>query len=600
VAIVGIGAARRGWVVLAVIAVGVLLRLPALDAGLSMDDYAHRAMVAGTYPVPRAWWDALAFSHGDPAEVKALQDAGFLPWWSDPGLRIAPLRPLASALLWVDVRLLGDDPVLGHVHSLVWLASMFAAAWLVLARMLPPAVAIVALGLYALDDSHAFGVAWLANRSVLVVATFAFLSVAAHLHARELGWAPGRWLAPVCLGLALAAGEYGLGAIGCLVAYEALGRSDARRDRVRALVPALAILVAYAIVYAIADAGGRGSSLYIDPVREPIAALRALAERLPILLGNLVLALPTGELSITEQGRHVQAWVGGAAFLAIALWCLRPVGLRPGTVEHPRWWVAAAFLATLPQISAFPSARLLVVPSLAMAVVLARLLVIATTRAWHGDRTLARASWGIVAATLAVLHGGLAPWWAQRELASIGAFGRAAQAAVHTLPLPADASAGDLSVVVLSSADPMTLLYPPLMRDAEGLERPHRWWVLSGTPGPHELVREDARTLVLVAQRGPMLRTQVEQVFRRAPPGFAVGDRVALDGMTVEVVSADDGGFPSSIRVRFDRDLDDPSLRFVVASPRGYLRYPLGPVGVRVLLPAAVLPAPGDAAAARP
>lgn len=586
--------ARRGWVVLAVIAAGMLLRLPALDAGLQMDDYAHRAMVAGVFPVSRPWWDLFGFTHGHPAEVAALKDAGFLPWWSDPQLRIAPLRPLSSALVWVDVRLLGDDPVLGHVHSLVWLGAMFASAWLVLRRMLPPAVAIVALGLFAIDDSHAFGVAWLANRSVLVAATFGFLAVAAHLSARERGFAAGRWLAPVCVLASLAAGEYGLGAVAFLVAYEALGRSDARRDRVRALLPAIAVVAGWAIAYALADAGGRGSSLYLDPLGEPVAALRVLVERLPILLGNLVLALPTGEMSITEEGRRAQAWIGGAsivALAALAAWTVRAVAMRPGTVDHPRWWLAASVLATLPEVSAFPSARLLVIPALAMSVVLARLLVAAATRAWHGDRIHARAGWGVLATLVALAHAGLAPWWAQREIASIGRFGRMAHAAVDTLHLPDDAS--DLRVVVLSAADPMTLLYPPIMRAVEGKSRPRSWWVLSASPGPHTLTREDERTMLVAPVRGPMLGTQVEQLFRRAPPGFHAGDRVQLHGLEVEIVTVDEGGFPASIRARFDRDLSDPGLVVLVATPRGYLRYPLGPVGVPVQVPPAMLPRPG-------
>lgn len=577
---------------LAVIAVGVLLRLPALDAGLQMDDYAHRAMVDGTYPVARAWWDLFGFSHGDPDEVRALKDAGFLPWWSHPELRIAPLRPIASALVWVDVRVLDDDPVLGHVHSLVWLAAMFAAAWGVLARVLPPAVAIVALGLFVLDDSHAFGAAWLANRSVLVAATFSFVAVAAHLHARERAWRPGVWLAPVSLLVALGAGEYGLGAVGFLVAYEALGRSDRFGDRARALLPAIAVVLAWALVYAAVDAGGRGSSLYLDPLREPMAAARALVERLPILLGNLVLALPTGELSITEAGRRTQAWIGAVAFIALAIWCRRPVTMRPGTVEHPRWWLAAALLATLPQVSAFPSARLLVVPALAISVVLARLLVISATRAWHGDRWHARLVWGATAISVLAAHAVLAPWWAQREIASIATFGRAAQAAVRTLPLPDDGSAREAHVVVLAAADPMTMLYPPLMRSAAGAPGPRAWWVLSGAPGPHELVREDARTILLRPLRSALLGTQVEQLFRRAPPRFRAGDRVDLDGMRVEVDAVDERGFPQAIRVRLARDLADPSVWILIATPRGYVRYPLGPIGVRVVLPPAVLPAP--------
>lgn len=591
--------AGRWWrwgLLAAVIAVGVALRLPALDAGLSMDDYAHRAMIAGDYPAQRAWWDLFGFSHGDPAEVRTLQQAGSLPWWSHPELRIAPFRPLASATIWLDVRWLGDDPVASHVHSLGWLAAMLLAAWLLLRMTLPPAVAITALCLFALDDSHAFPVAWLANRSALMSATFGFLGVAAHVYAREHAGRSGarRYgaLAPLAFLAALAAGEYGLGAFAYLAAYEALGRSDAPATRLRACLPALGVLAVWALVHRLAGAGAYGSSIYVDPIREPLVALGVLAERLPILLSNLMLALPTGELAITREGLRMQAWIGVAVLVALVGWSRRPVALKPGTVGHPRVWLVAAVLAAVPSVAAFPSARLVLVPALAADVVLARLLVTAAQRAWHGDRTFSRAGWGSLAVAIVVAHGALAPWWAQREMASIRTFARTAEAAVQTLPLPEGPVGASTRVVVLAAADPMTLLYPPLVRAAHGGARPASWWVLSGVGGPHELVREADDTIVLTPRQRPMLRGQVEQLFRRPPPGFVVGDRVALDGMTVEILGLDPEGFPTSVRVAFDRSLDDPGVLLLIATPRGYLRYPMGPVGSRVTLPPAVLPSP--------
>jgi hypothetical protein len=49
-----------------------------------------------------------------------------------------------------------------------------------------------------------------------------------------------------------------------------------------------------------------------------------------------------------------------------------------------------------------------------------------------------------------------------------------------------DAKVAEQRLVVLTAADPMTLLYPPLVRWVEGHPLPKSWWVLSLAPRPHK------------------------------------------------------------------------------------------------------------------
>ena len=75
----------------------------------------------------------------------------------------------------------------------------------------------------------------------------------------------------------------------------------------------------------------------------------------------------------------------------------------------------------------------------------------------------------------------------------------------------------------------------------------------------------------------PMLQGQVERLFRRPPPGFEAGDRIALDGMTVHILGVDGGGHPTRVRFVFAEPIEQHLV--LIATPQGYVRYPLPGVG---------------------
>jgi hypothetical protein len=83
---------RRSWpAFLGLLA--CLLALPSLKAGLLGDGYLHRAVLlrrGELAPLLHPVTDLFAFvKQGEPAEL--MRRLGYLPWWSDPGLRIALL-----------------------------------------------------------------------------------------------------------------------------------------------------------------------------------------------------------------------------------------------------------------------------------------------------------------------------------------------------------------------------------------------------------------------------------------------------------------------------------------------------------------------------
>ncbi len=105
---------------------------------------------------------------------------GALPWWSAPELKFVFLRPLSTSTHRLDYRLWPDSAILMHLHSLLWLVLLVWAAGRLYRKLLAPAwVAGLATILFALDDSHGYPAAWLANCNAIVSSALGVLALAA-------------------------------------------------------------------------------------------------------------------------------------------------------------------------------------------------------------------------------------------------------------------------------------------------------------------------------------------------------------------------------------------------------------------------------------
>lgn len=584
---------RRFWVwVLVVLVLGVALRGQSLVAGFGMDDFAQLAMLDGVYPVPRQPWDLFSFSKGDPAEVHTLMSKGSLAWWSHPELKLCALRPLSSLLMALDVQVFGHAALGHHVHTLLWWSLMLLAAARLLRLLLPARWAALALLLYALDECHTYPIGWLANRNAIVSATFGFLALHAHVRHREEGWARGRWLSPLLLLLAFGGGEYALCILPFYVLYELLGAPGSRGQRARALLPMLGLFAAYVVVHRAMGFGSFASNVYVDPLREPLAWLDIARFRVPILVADMFLAIPTGKLALAPDLMKLQSNLGPVALLVVGI-TLPGVWRRQDARGRTRivWLSLAAIFAILPVSSSFVSARLLLVPAVGGHAIVAALLLDAWDRLRDPAlrRRVSSILRGLLALGLVAAHMGLAPWWGIEETRNIYRLNEGTRQAALLMPID-DARLPRQRHVVLVAGDPMTLLYPALVRWVAGHPLPRSRWVLSMAPYPHLLTRVSDNAFDMAVVGGAMLQGQVERLFRRGEYPFAVGDRVQLDGLTVTMIQVDIDGRPVKVRFTFDTSLDDPDLVFLLATKNGMLRYPMGPVGANLPIPPAKLP----------
>lgn len=581
----------RAWV-LVVLVVGIALRGQSLVAGFGMDDFAQLAMLDGVYPVPRAPWDLFSFSKGDPAEVHALMSKGSLAWWSHPELKLCALRPLSSLLMALDVALFGHAAVWHHAHSLLWWSLMLLALAVLLRRLLPPRWAALALLLYALDECHTYPIGWLANRNAIVSATFCFLALHAHVRHREDGWARGRWLSPLLLLLGFCGGEYALCILPFFVLYELFSGPGSRGQRARALGPMLALFFIYVAVHRAMGFGSFASNVYVDPVREPLAWLDIARFRVPILVADMFLAIPTGKLALTPDLMKLQSNLGPVALAVVGI-TLPGVWRRLDARGRTRllWLSLASIFAILPVSSSFVSARLLLIPAAGGHVIVAAMILDAGDRLRDPAvrRRISTALRTILAAALLVAHMGLATWWGVEETRNIYRLNEGTRQAALLMPID-DERLPRQRHVVLVAGDPMTLLYPALVRWVEGHPLPRSRWVLSMAPYPHLLTRTSDNAFEMAVVGGTMLMGQVERLFRRGAYPFAVGEQVRLDGMTITMLAVDGDGRPFKVRFEFETSLDDPDLVFLLATKKGMLRYPMGPVGATLPIPPAKLP----------
>ncbi|MET0390215.1 MAG: hypothetical protein ABW321_29860 [Polyangiales bacterium] len=594
--------------VAALIALGIGLRTDALYSGFFADDYAQLAMREDRYPVQRPFWDLFNLSDGSVAEGDRLMRSGFYPWWSDPEVRLAMFRPLASSLIAVDHALFGSAALPYHVHSLVWWCGMLVAVAVLFRRLLPPLAALAAFGLFVLDEAHGVPLAWIANRCALASTLFGAAALAQYLRFRASGASAAAWRAALLYTLALGFGEYALCMLGFFLAYELLDRA-ALPQRARAFVWVLAPALGYLALRALLHENPRGSGVYLDPFSEPMAFARVALIRIPLLMSDLLLGARGDywtfgfpwthtfvELGIASRewltgpdgwrGFHV--WLGfGAVFVYIAmcaaLW-------RVPRFVPVRFLALGCVISLVPVTGSFPSSRLLLIPLLGFAPVLA--LVLEALVAQLRGRGIARAALPALCVSVLVLaHVGLAGWVSHAEagwMRLADGITRQALATFEADParLPAQ------TVIMLAASEGNTSSYLPYSRRRHGLPAPRACFTLSFVPAPLELTRT-ADNAFVISYRGPfrLMDSLPEQMLRSPQLAFAVGDVVALGVFQAQVLQVV-AGRPERVLFTFAHRLEDPALLFVLPTLYGIRQFPLPRVGESVIVPVPLLPPP--------
>ncbi len=579
------------WAPAVMVVCGLALASPALTADFTADDHIHRLIsrpdpgVAGVSSRPL---DLFVFASGSPDDARALRDVGIYPWWTDVEVHMAFWRPLTSATHAVDHELWPDDATPMLAHNLVWLALALAVVWRCYRRFLPDRwIAVLALGLYAVDDARGPVVGWIANRNALVALALAVPVLLVHDRWRRDGWTPGRWLGPLLLAFSLGAGEASLAIVAYLVAHALWLDRGPARARLLALAPYAAVVVAWRVVYQLLGYGVAGSGVYLDPGADPIGFVAVAAQRLPLLLlGQL--GLPWSDLASLYPllGAGVLATmvvVALAVLAAIGLACARLLRVDPVS----RFFATGMVLAAVPVASTFPADRLLGFVGLGAMGLVAQLLAAAMRRRELLGSGRARRAVAIsVAAVMVLVHVVLAPpllLLRSRSMVTIARLLDRADAGI-----PGDPGVADQTVIIASAPSDAFGGYIPLMRAARRQVRPaHLYWLATGSAAVM-LERLDTHTL-RVAPDGGFLGHEIDHMLRTPARPFAVGEQIVLSGLTIEIETVTADGRPRTVLAHFERELEDPGLVWRRWERTTYVPYQPPAVGGHDTLPAADL-----------
>jgi hypothetical protein len=581
------------------VAFGLWLRADVFRFEFSLDDYAQLAMLEGRYPAARSPFDLYTFSNGTRADVQAVADYGFYPWFAHPQLRLSMLRPLASALSWLDLSLFGHAALGYHVHSALWWCALLGLLAAGLRRLFGARAALLALLLFTVDESHSVALGWIANRNALISIACTLGALRAYRLFRETGSRRAAWIGCGLFCLALSAGEYALCLAAYAFAYEAFEARDNLRARLRGLSLWAAPGLSYLAVRSLGGFGAYGSDMYLDPLRDLGFFLRHGLIRLPVLCGDIVWGLPSewwtfglsgwtlGLIGLgvlpqaalaPETARALQAGIGALGGLLALLLVIAAVRGADTDSERRRaaTLAAGAGLSLLPLLAGFPSTRALLAPSIGYWLLLALLITrLFARRPQPWSARLAQ----LMAAGLGLLqlsYGASAAHSAARDLANDANL-------VRDVALRAELPAGQRAVL-LNAGHPGLPIYLGLIRSQYGLPTPASHWTLNPGFFPYWLTRSDARTLELEPIGGSLLTGLFERVFRSAEARVSVGQEFVLPGLSLRVLAVGDGGI-RRLRAEFDRPLEDPKWSFLIAGPQGLLRWVPPAVGQRVFVP---------------
>lgn len=594
-----------------VIAVAVGLNFGAVSRGLQADDNVYTTLIRnhlagrGTGP----WYEIASLSNPDgPVGIQRWIDQGFLPWWSDPGLKWALFRPVALATHFLDMSLWPDSPHAMHVHNLVWYAVLLLSVGWLYGRLAAPPVgaagaagtagasrssrlpglaALAALSFFAFNVTNVAVASWIATRNAMMSALFAVLCVALHDVARRR---PGRrqllWLlaSSGMLLLSLLCSEGGIAAWAYLIAYALWADEGSVAARVRALSPALASTVLWIMGYRALGFGTAAGGVYIDPVTDPLAFVQVLPERMGWLLRELF-GLPAGLAPQHALLPAVSDWLTIATVALLCVWSLLD--------RRMRFWMGGCIASLVPWCAGHPTYRMLLIPAVgafgalgyAVACVVAERprLVAALPGSARAPAVGALIGLSVVWTVLHVPVGAaLAPKMIDER--------QHVERVLDDLAASMPADGPGRTMMLLNTPSYVFTLFASFYR-ADDPFQTGRAYTLGASDRPVRIIRPAKNSLRLRPKDGYLLEF-TSLLPRAASHRFASGQRVSMGRARVTVEQVTPDGRPRSVRFDFD-DLDDPGLLWTAVQWDGpalvAVPITLPPVGGSLLLPAVQL-----------
>jgi hypothetical protein len=523
------------------VALACLLCIPGLWLGFVADDFVHRGFITAhlgnTEDARGAWWNMF----DGRGRVDLLIYVGIQPWWTSPHLSVAFLRPLAACSHYLDYLLWPEAPALMHAHNIALYAAIVALVADLYRRVIGRGLVLwLAVLLYAADDAHLTGTAWIASRNTLLTALFALGSVWSLDRARRDGLVWAKWLAPALLLAAHACSEGALSVWGYYIAYALFLDRAPLRERLSSLAPLAAVSLSWMLCAWLLGYGVHGSGAYVDPRTDPLQFLRHASYRLPDLLR--VQFSVTNELS-SRLPRG--AWLPVRA-LALLLWLPAIVyGFRAAWQQpSARFCLIGCVLALVPLCAVGTVSRLLFIAGLG-AHGFAAMLLIACRERLRAAFALPLLGHALIA-VLAMPYG--PDYWRDVH-----------ERVLHAMrSLPAGKGLEDSVIMLVNTPDFVSSSFVGVYRAKLGGPGPRVMHTLGVSERPVRLTRLDQNSILLQPEGGYLADRSSILARPRSEP-FVKNQIIGLHQAWVRVEELTSDGRPLQVRIATG-DLDAPTL----------------------------------------
>jgi hypothetical protein len=553
----------------------LVVLLPTVWSGLSVDDFFHRLVVEHKLGVTIARFDIFDFISSNPARRTRFTELGIYPWWMGPHTQVSYWRPLAALTHFVDYALWPRAAWLMHLENLAWYGALILACAALYRRFFPaPWLAAFAGALYAFDHAHAGPAAWVANRGAIMSALFGVLALIAHDRWRARGSRTRAFAAAAAFAAALLSAEAGVAIAGYLAAYAVTVERGPLRRRALSLAPYAAVVVAWRVVYRATGHGAVQSGANLDPLLDRGAFFLHALQASPVLLASGVTGIPA-EAMFKHPEWELGFAVGAVALLAVFGYAALPLLRQDASA---RFFALGALLSVVPLGGTFPSDRYLFWAGIGVMGLAARLIAWALA---EGPRRATPLRYGVACVCL-LLRGGVSPLAFPLRSAGPGLLEDDFERIAETMPRGPGFEGK--TVVLLSAPSDLFSLCLPVVALARGQSLPAHLYTLYAGQDDVTVSRVDRSTLVVASERGWLSRF-TDRIFRAEPQH--VGDDVHLAAMNAHVESVTADGRAQAATFRFDHDLDDRSIVFLTWGAHGLESVEPPPPGAILTLPPA-------------
>lgn len=555
---------------------GILVGIPTLWTKWGpSDDVIQRSIILNS---PLSTVLTRLFVFLDPAINSLRMDAGSYPWWTYEPARIIFFRPIAAFSLWLDYQIWPDVRFLMHLHSLILYGVLCLLTAQLFRRFLgnTPQAGLATI-LFSLSTAHIGCVVSLAARNLILTTIFGLLVLVFHDRWQREQWKLGFLLSIICLLLSLLSAETGVATLTYLLAYVLFISQLPWRKRIISLLPYAVVTFAWLAAYHFSGFGAFGSGFYLSPLQDPIRFTIAVIERVPfILIGQWILPDPV-VYTVVSDGARVVLWILSVGLLVFVGFLLAPLVKRN---RAARLWFLGMLLAVIPVCAVSPaSGRHLTFISLGAFGLMGQFItgVVKRSRWTRKGIHWRRAAMGMCLSFL-FLHGFIYPVAGSAVRPILGSF------AEETIKIDTGREIENTDVILVNPPSPSLFIYLPSYWEFTGKKPPAHLRILAPGFSTITLASVNEYTLLVQPESG-FLESPVslsldgkaflpffhpaysfeygDGLFRGSSYPLKLGERVLLDGATIEVVSLTKDGRPLAIQATFSKPLTDRSFTWL-------------------------------------